>query len=102
MARRGPADSGMAVGELLLALVIAVASAVGSTVPVGAWFRTRDPRFLLVAGAELCFLALSMAWAYGQVESTAPSYTHVTVSTLGATALASVLLLLSGLLPRRG
>jgi len=91
----------MALGELLLSLVVAVASAVGSMVPVAAWSRTKEPRFLLVAGASLCLLALGVIWAYGQAVAGAPSYAHASLATMGLVALAALLWLLSGLVPRR-
>jgi hypothetical protein len=91
----------MALGELLLSLVVVVGSGVGSMVPMAAWSRTKEPRFLLVAGGSLSLLALGVVWAYGQSVSNAPSYAHVTIATAALTALAAVLWLLSGVIPRR-
>jgi hypothetical protein len=91
----------MAVGEFLLALVMALAGAVGSMVPLAAWGRTQEPRFLLVAGGELSLLALGFLWAYGQAVGNAPSYSHTSIAAVALGTLAAVLWLLSGMIPRR-
>jgi hypothetical protein len=91
----------MALGELFLALIIGLASGIGSMVPVAAYLRTREPRFLLVAGGALCLLALGTVWAYGQAVSNPPSYTQTSLAALALTTLAALLWLSSGLVPRR-
>ena len=91
----------MALLELGLALVICVAAAVGSAVPIGAFDRTRDPRFLLVAGAQLSLLVLGLLWLWGQLPGRGSSVTDVSASALALAALVAVLLLATALVPRR-
>lgn len=83
-----------------LALVTCLTAAAASSLPVAAWMRLRDRRFLAIAGANLCLFALGVLWIYGQLVANAPASTHVTTATAGLTALASLLLLVTGLVPR--
>lgn len=96
----GPIFGRMALVELALAAIIVVLSAVGSTVPVAAWSRTREPRFLSLAGANLALLVLGVVWADGFVSATAPAYTATTEPAEALVAAACLLLLLGALLPR--
>ena len=91
----------MGLVELGLALVIAVASSVASGVPVAAWSRTRDPRFLLVAAASLALLALGLIWTWGELPGRASAVTEVSLPALGLGAIAAVCLLLAGVIRRR-
>lgn len=88
--------------ELFLAVVLAGASAVGSAVPVAAWSRTREGRFLLVAGANLALLALGLLWFWGQLPDRASAATEVSLPALVLAAAAALLLLATGLVRRRG
>jgi hypothetical protein len=91
----------MGLGELALALLLCAAAAVGSSVPVAAWSQTRELRFLLVASANLSLLVLGVVWVYGMLRTNAPVYTATTLPALGLTALAAVLFLMTGAVPRR-
>ena len=88
--------------ELFLAAVLAGASAVGSAVPMAAWARTRDGRFLLVAGANLALLALGLLWVWGQLPDRASPATAVSLPALALATAAALLLLATGLVRRRG
>ena len=87
--------------ELGLSLLICGASAIGSSVPVAAWSRTRDPRFLMVASAQLAFLAVGLLWLWGQLPDRASSVTEVSAPALGLVALATLLLLATAIVRRR-
>jgi hypothetical protein len=86
---------------LVLALGIVAASGLASGIPIAAWSRTRDPRFLLVAGADLALLALGIVWAYGELPVSPPGYAASTLPALALAAVAAVLLLATGLIRRR-
>jgi hypothetical protein len=87
--------------ELGLALVLCGAAGIGSAVPVAAWSRTRDPRFLLVAATKLTLLAVGLLWLWGQLPDRAASVTEVSAPALGLVALVAVLLLSTALVRRR-
>lgn len=90
----------MTLEGLLLGLVAAVAGFLGSSSPVAAFSRTRDPRFLLVAGAMLALLAVGVLGAYGAAAAHPPTYAQLPATPLGLIALASVLLMLTSFYPR--
>ncbi|MCI4334883.1 MAG: hypothetical protein L3K04_04585 [Thermoplasmata archaeon] len=87
--------------EILLAAATAGAAGLGSGVPVAAWGRTRDPRFLLIAGANLALLALGLVWLWAYAAPTPPSYAVASLPEVALGALVAVLLLSASLLPRR-
>jgi hypothetical protein len=91
----------MGLAELALAVIIAVAAAVGSGTPVAAWGRTKEPRFLLLAGSSLALLLIGILEAWGQIDPNAPGYATASLPILVLLALATVLLLATGLVPRR-
>jgi len=91
----------MGVVPLLLGLLVALGGLVGSSVPVAAFTRTRDPRFLFVAGAELLLLVVGILAAYGNTVLQPPTYTQIPETPLALLAGVSLLLVLPGLLPRR-
>ena len=91
----------MGVVELALSVVIAAAAAVGSGVPFSAWMRTREPRLLLVGGADLALLLVGLVWLWGQLPVSPPSYTATTLPAAALVALAALLLLGTGLVRRR-
>ena len=96
-----PTFARMALTGLLLGLVTAVLALVASSAPVAAWTRTRDPRFLLIAGADLALLAIGVLAVYGNSASRAPAFTSISAAALGLVALAALALLVTGLWPRR-
>lgn len=87
--------------ELVLALVIVLLSGLASAVPVGAWSRTREPRFLLVAAACLFLLAAGIVWTYGALPIDPPDFARSSAPTLALVALAAMCLLGTGLIGRR-
>jgi hypothetical protein len=91
----------MALAELALAALIVAFSAVGSSIPVAAWSRTREPRYLSIGGANLALLVLGLVWADGFVSASAPTFTATTEPAEALVVVAAALLLLGALLPRR-
>jgi hypothetical protein len=87
--------------ELLLAAIMSGAAALGSGVPVAAWARTRDSRFLLIATGSLALLALGVVWLWAEAAPLPPSYAVVSLPELLLGCLASLALLGASLLPRR-
>ncbi|MCI4363025.1 MAG: hypothetical protein L3K13_01790 [Thermoplasmata archaeon] len=87
--------------ELLLPSVMSGAAALGSGVPVAAWNRTRDARFLLIALANLGLLALGLVWLWAEAAPQPPAYAVVSLPELFLGSVASLALLGASLLPRR-
>jgi hypothetical protein len=87
--------------ELFVAVLIAGVSAINAAVPFAAYRRTRDARFLLLAGAGLGFLLFGLLATWGQLPVSPPSWTGVSLPLLGLLWLVTLLLLAATLLPRR-
>ena len=91
----------MALLELVLSAVIAVAAGIGSGLPVAAWQRTREPRFLLVAASSLALLIVGLLVGWAQAQPDPPAFAQAAPLVLGLIAAAAILLLATGLIPRR-
>jgi hypothetical protein len=91
---------GMGLLELFLSVLLAGISVINAATPVSAWLRTRDGRFLLLAGASGCLGILGALWAWSELPLGAPEYASVQLpSVLLADGVA--LLLLASTLARR-
>ncbi|MCI4330761.1 MAG: hypothetical protein L3K19_02795 [Thermoplasmata archaeon] len=95
------ARTAMGLLELFVAVLIVGLSAVNAAVPAVAFSRTRDPRFVLLVGANLGLLALGGLWAWGELPVGPPSYSAVSLPVLGLAALVVLFLFGTVLLPRR-
>ncbi len=91
----------MGLPELFVAVLLAGLSAVNAALPLAAWGRLRDPRFLLLGGASGGLLVLGALWTWGQLPVGPPSYTAAQLPVLLLALLVSVLLLAATLVPRR-
>jgi formate hydrogenlyase subunit 4 len=87
--------------ELFLAVLITGISAVNAAMPVAAWGRARDARFLLLAAANLLLAVLGVTWVWGQLPVNPPTYTDSHLPELGMVLAATVFLLAATLWPRR-
>ncbi len=87
--------------ELFIAVLIAGISVVNAAVPLGAWFRARDARFLLITGANAMLAALGGVWIWGQLPVSPPGYASVGLPVLLIVLLATLLWLASSLWRRR-
>jgi hypothetical protein len=87
--------------ELFVAVLIAGISLVNAAVPAAAWSRSRDSRFLLLAGANMGLAALGLVWTWGQLPWDPPAWAAVQLPVLGLALLVTLLLLATTLWPRR-
>ena len=91
----------MGLVELFVAVLIVGVSCVNGAMPAAAWSRSRDGRFLCLAGANGVLAGLGGLWAWGQLPVGPPSWTAIAwpaeVVVLGV----ALLLLAATLLPRR-
>jgi predicted lysophospholipase L1 biosynthesis ABC-type transport system permease subunit len=87
--------------ELFLAALLTGISLVNLAVPAAAWQRTRDPRFLMIIGANTALLITGIVWSWGQLPLGAPAYASVQLPVLALVLLAALFLLASSLWPRR-
>lgn len=92
---------GMGLPELFVAALITGLSAVNTIVPLGAWSRARDPRLLLVAGANAGLLVVGALWAWGQLPGGPAEFGSPSWPVLLLALAVAVLLLGTALLPRR-
>jgi hypothetical protein len=91
----------MGLVELFFSTLILALSIVNAAVPAAAYSRTRDPRFVLLVGANLAFAALGALWSWGELPVSPPGYVAVSLPVLGLAALAVVFLFGTVLVPRR-
>jgi len=91
----------MGLVELFVAVLIAGVSIVNAAVPLAAWRRAHDGRFLLLVGANGLLALLGAVWVWGELPGSPPSYTAVELPVLAIALLATLLLLATSLWPRR-
>ncbi|MGA7861901.1 MAG: hypothetical protein WCB19_08615 [Thermoplasmata archaeon] len=91
----------MGLPELFVAALIAGISVVNSVVALGAWSRARDPRLLLVAGANVSLLLVGLLWAWGQLPGGPSEFDNPSWPVLILVLAAALFLLGTALLPRR-
>jgi hypothetical protein len=91
----------MGLPELFVAVLIAGISIVNAVVALGAWSRARDPRLLLVAGANGSVLLVGLLWAWGQFPGGPSEFAAPSWPVLILVLVASLFLLGTALLPRR-
>lgn len=90
----------MGLAELFLAVLIVGVSGVNAGVPVGAWIRAHDARFLLLATANIVLAALGAVWMWGQLPVNPPPYASAQLPVLAIALLATLLFLATTLSPR--
>ncbi len=67
----------------------------------GAWSRARDPRLLLVAGANVSLLIVGLLWAWGEFPGGPAAFATPSWPVLILVLVATLFLLGTALLPRR-
>jgi hypothetical protein len=87
--------------ELFVAALIAGISAVNVVVAGGAWVRARDPRLLLIVGANTGLVLVGLLWAWGQFPGGPSQFGAPSWPILILVLLISLFLLGTALLPRR-
>ena len=87
--------------ELFVAVLIVGISCVNAAPPAAAWVRAHDPRFLLLAVAQLVLALLGAVWAWGQTPWNPPDWSVAQLPVLGLVLLVALLLLATTLGPRR-
>jgi hypothetical protein len=91
----------MGLPELFVAVLIAGISVINAVVALGAWSRARDPRLLLVTGANVSILLVGLLWAWGQLPGGPSEFAAPSWPALILVLVASLFLLGTALLPRR-
>ena len=90
----------MGLEELFVAVLIAGISLINAVVAGAAWSRARDPRLLLVAGANAGLLAVGALWAWGQVPGGPSEFGAPSWPVLLLVLVVTLLLLGTALVPR--
>jgi hypothetical protein len=91
----------MGLPELFVAALIVGLSVVNAIVALGAWSRARDPRLLLVSGANVSVLLVGLLWAWGQFPGGPSEFANPSWPVLILVLVAALLLLGTALFPRR-
>lgn len=91
----------MGLAELFFAVLIVGVSGVNAGLPVAAWTRSHDGRFLLLAAASAVLGVLGAVWTWGQLPLNPPSYAEAQLPVLVIALVATLLLLATTLWPRR-
>jgi len=99
--RRPLSPTAMGLVELFVAVLIAGVSVVNAGVPLAAWWRAHDQRFLCLVGANALLALLGGIWAWGQLPVSPPSYASAALPVLLVALLATLLFLATSLWRRR-
>ncbi|HXQ79351.1 MAG: hypothetical protein WB788_08180 [Thermoplasmata archaeon] len=90
----------MGLVELFVAVLVTGISCINAGVPTGAFFRSRDGRFLALAGANALLALLGGLWTWGELPLSPPSWAVPNLPVLALTLLVALLLLATTLWPR--
>ncbi len=91
----------MGLADLFVAVLIVGISCINAAVPSAAFGRSRDPRFLVLAGANAVFAVVGLLWAWAQLPLGPPAGLGVDLPVAVLVLLATLLLLATTLWPRR-
>ena len=86
--------------ELFAAVLVAGISCVNAGVPIGAYFRARDGRFLVLAAASAGLALIGGLWTWGELPLGPPSWAVPSLPIVTLTLLVVLLLLATTLWPR--
>lgn len=82
-------------------MLIVGVSAINMALPALAFSRSSDGRFLALTAASGAWALLGAIWAWGQLPGNPPAWTGASLPVLGLALVATLLLLVSTLWPRR-
>ena len=97
---RGAFSGPVSLLELFVAVLVTGVALLNAGVPLAAWARSRDSRFVLLAGGNLALAALGGLWLWGQLPGSPPPYTEVPLPALSIVLVAVLLGLAATLWPR--
>jgi hypothetical protein len=84
-----------------VSVLIVGVSCVNAGVPLAAWVRARDGRFLFLAGANAVLAIVGAVWAWGVLPVSPPAFAAPQFPILILVLLVALLLLAATLWPRR-
>ena len=91
----------MGLAELFLAVLVVGVSGINATLPVSAWRRGHDARFLFLAAANITLAALGAIWTWGALPVGPPSYAIPQLPVLVLALVVALFFLVATLWPRR-
>jgi hypothetical protein len=86
--------------ELFVAVLIAGISCVNAAMPSGAYLRSKDGRFLVLASANGLLALLGILWTWGELPLGPPAWIVESLPVLVLVLLVALLLLATTLWPR--
>ncbi len=86
--------------ELFVAVLIVGISCVNAAMPTGAYLRSRDGRFLVLASANAGLALLGVLWTWGELPLNPPSWIVGSLPLMILVLLVDLLLLATTLWPR--
>lgn len=89
------------VAELFVAVLVAGVGLLNAGLPLAAWTRSHDSRFLLLAGSNVALAALGAVWLWGQLPVSPPAFAHAELPVLSIALVVVLLGLAATLWPRR-
>ena len=91
----------MGLAELFLAVLVVGVSGVNASLPISAWRRGHDARFLFLAVANTTLATLGAIWAWGALPVNPPSYAVAQLPVLALALVVAFFFLAATLWPRR-
>lgn len=92
----------MGLPELFVSVLIVGVSGINLALPISAWHRSGDSRFLAIAASSGGLAALGLLWTWGAMPIAGPAWMVAPLPILLVVLLVTVLILLSTLLPSGG
>jgi hypothetical protein len=86
--------------ELFVAVLVVGISCVNAAVPIAAYLRSKDGRFLALSAASVGLALVGLLWTWGQLPLSPPSWTSASLPIMVLVLLATVLLLAASTWPR--
>jgi hypothetical protein len=87
--------------DFFVAVLIVGVSCVNAGIPIAAWARAHDSRFLLVSAANALLALIGAIWAWGVLPVSPPAFAAPQFPILVLVLLVAFLLLATTLWPRR-
>jgi len=86
--------------ELFVAMLVVGISCVNAAMPLGAFARSKDGRFLALSAGNLALALLGALWTWGQLPLSAPSWTSASLESLTIVLVVALLFLAATIWPR--
>ena len=90
----------MGLAELFVAVLLTGISCVNSAMPLGAYARSKDGRFLALSAGNLALALLGILWTWGQLPLSPPSWATASLVSMSIVLVVALIFLVATIWPR--